>query len=70
MRLNPAADWTVKDVETLCRQHGLTCIAPKRGSHFKVSHPAQDSILTIPYRRPIKSIYIRTLVKFVDVVEG
>jgi hypothetical protein len=31
-----------------------------------VSHPSQRDILTIPARRPIKPIYIRRLVEFLD----
>jgi hypothetical protein len=36
------------------------------GSHYKISHPNQREILTIPSRRPIKPVYIRELVKFID----
>ena len=69
MRGNPQANWTVGDVEAVCRASGLLC-APARGggSHYKVAHPSQSSILTIPSRRPIKPIYIRKLVAFIDAV--
>jgi hypothetical protein len=33
-----------------------------------VSHPASKEILTIPAARPIKVIYIRKLVRFVEAV--
>jgi len=71
MRRNPAGDWTIADVVALCREHSLRCTAPTGGgSHYKVSHPSQRDILTIPYRRPIKPVYIRALVRMVAVVSG
>ena len=68
MRRNPRGDWTIGDVETVCRRHGVECCAPKRGSHYDVSHPSMSTILTIPARRPIKAIYIEQLVEFIDAV--
>jgi hypothetical protein len=38
MRRNPAADWTIGDVEAVCRQHGLLFRAGK-GSHCHTKHP-------------------------------
>jgi hypothetical protein len=70
MRRNPAGDWTIEDVRTVCRQHGVNCTAPKRGAHYKVSHAGQAEILTIPARRPIKPIYIRALVAFLSRIGG
>jgi hypothetical protein len=70
MRRNPVGDWTIKDVETVCRQHGIACSPPSRGDHFKISHRSQNQILTIPAHRPIKPFYIRELVKFVACVGG
>jgi hypothetical protein len=69
MRRNPAADWTIRDVETVCAALGLRCSsASGGGSHYKVSHPSQREILTVPARRPIKPIYIRKLVRMIDAV--
>ena len=31
MRANPQADWTILDVERLCREVGLTATPPRRG---------------------------------------
>lgn len=56
------------DVERLCRAFGLACLPPGGGSHFKIAHPSMPLILTIPSRRPIKPVYIRELVRFVDAV--
>jgi hypothetical protein len=70
MRQNPRGDWNVSDVEAVCRQRGLRCSPPSGGgSHYKVSHPTSREILTIPYLRPIKPVYIRKLVKLIDGLE-
>jgi predicted RNA binding protein YcfA (HicA-like mRNA interferase family) len=69
MRQNPAADWAMRDVQRVCREHGLICTAPTGGgSHFKVSHPKSRDILTIPARRPIKTVYIRKLIRMIEEV--
>jgi hypothetical protein len=66
MARNPKGDWRINDIQTVCRENGLTCIAPTGGgSHYKVSSPYLDEILTIPSRRPIKPVYIKLLVGFV-----
>ena len=36
------------------------------GSHYKVSGPSSGQILTIPFNRPIKPVYIRALVRMID----
>jgi predicted RNA binding protein YcfA (HicA-like mRNA interferase family) len=38
------------------------------GSHYKIAHPAIAQILTVPFKRPIKPVYIRKLVAFIDAV--
>jgi len=69
MRRNPVGDWTISDIERLCRSQHIVCQPPSGGgSHFKVSHDSVADILTIPARRPIKPKYIRLLVKFVSLV--
>ncbi len=71
VRSNPQGDWTVADVEAVCRQAGLRCSPPTGGgSHWKVSHPAVRDIPTIPARRPIKPFYIRRLVRMVEEAGG
>jgi hypothetical protein len=39
MRNNAGGDWTISDVETVCRAYGIACKAPARGSHYTLSHP-------------------------------
>lgn len=71
MRRNPAGDWAIGDVTAVCAQYGVRCTAPSGGgSHYKISHPSQPSILTIPRARPVKPVYIRKLVRFIEAVGG
>ena len=66
MGRNPAGDWTIADVVTVCRQHDMYCEAPRGGgSHYKVGHPRLAEKLTIPYKRPIKPVYVRKLVALI-----
>jgi hypothetical protein len=66
MRDNPAGDWSIADVEAVCREHDVRCTPPTGGgSHYKISHPSRRDILTIPHRLPIKPVYIRKLVAFI-----
>lgn len=67
MRRNPVGDWTIRDVEALCRECGLLFRAGKGTSHCHVKHPSAREILTIPARRPIKPVYIRKLVRYIEV---
>jgi hypothetical protein len=69
MRNNPRGDWRIEDVEAVCREYGVLCSAPRGGgSHYKVAHPRMAEKLTVPYKRPIKPVYIRKLVAFIDAV--
>ena len=49
-----------------CRAHGVDCSPPRKGSHYKVKHASMTEILTIPAHGPIKPVYVRELVRFVD----
>jgi hypothetical protein len=68
MRANPR-DWRIADVIRVCEAAGAACTPPGKGSHYKVKHDAMDQILTIPAHGPIKAVYIRDLVRFLDAVE-
>jgi len=70
MRRNPRGDWTINDVQTVCRQNGVTCDQPRGGSHYKISHAGIVQIYTVPFKRPIKPVYIRGLVMFIDVARS
>jgi hypothetical protein len=65
VRRNPAGDWTISDVQTVCDRLGWACLPPSGGgSHWKVVIPDSEFILTIPAKRPIKPVYIRKLMEF------
>jgi hypothetical protein len=68
---NPRGDWRIQDVEALGREYGVIC-EPARGggSHYKVAHPQMIEKLTIPYKRPIKPVYIRKLAAFIDALRS
>ncbi len=68
MRANPR-DWRIEDVASVCAAFGIGCTPPRNGSHYKIKHDAMPLILTIPAQRPIKPVYIRELVRFIDAVE-
>ena len=71
MRRNPNANWTIGDVEAVCREFGIECQPSRSGSsHYKVKHQASREILTVPFKRPIKQVYIRMLVAFIDKVKS
>jgi hypothetical protein len=70
MRANPLGDWRMSDVEAVCAAYGVACNpSPGGGSHHVLSHPSQPERLSIPARLPIKPVYIRKLVAFVDAVQ-
>ncbi len=68
MQRNPRDNFSIEDIESVCRLYGLECEAPKRGSHFTISHESQEAILTVPHKRPIKPVYIRQFVSYVSAV--
>lgn len=67
MRANPR-DWRIDDVRTLCAAFGLDWDRPAGGSHYGVSDPSQKRHVTVPFARPLKPVYIRQLVTYVDAV--
>ena len=69
MRSNPR-DWTRDDVQSLCDSFDIGCKKPAGTSHFTVSDPTQSLILTIVADKPIKQVYIKKLVAFVDAVQA
>lgn len=67
MRANPR-DWRTEDVQRVCAAAAVECTPPRKGSHYKVKHAAVTEILTVPAHRPIKPVYIRALVRFIDAI--
>lgn len=70
MRANPVG-WRIRHVQALCRTYEIACLPPSGGgSHWTVGHPAMATKLTVVAAKPIKPIYIRYLVSFVDNVQA
>lgn len=65
MKQNPATDWTIGDVETLCAHMDLQFRRGK-GSHCSIAYAHVAEALTIPARRPIKPVYIRLLIRYIE----
>lgn len=66
MRANPAKGWSMNEIRTLCNQVGLTLKPPSNGSHHKVLSDLLHGALTVPYKRPVKVVYIKKIVGFAD----
>ena len=69
MRDNPRGDWTIEDVEVVCRAYDIVLEKRSGGSHWGVFHP-RAGIQTIPCHRRIKAVYIKAFVRFVDKATG
>ncbi len=65
MRANPKADWHIGDFEAVARALGMS-VRKGGGSHVVFSHPCSRTRVTIPARRPIKPVYVREFIAFVD----
>lgn len=69
MRAHPKGDWQIGDFETVARALGMT-VRKGGGSHVVFSHAASRMRLTVPARRPIKPVYVREFVAFIDEIRG
>jgi len=67
MRSNPRNDWQITDVHNLCEEYGVKMDSPSSGSHYKIHSDYIYDILIMPAKRPIKAIYIKWLVTYIDV---
>lgn len=60
-------NWKIGELDNYCSIFGTTFSPPRGGgSHYKVTRPGKREILTIPSRRPIKPIYIKKLIAFLQ----
>jgi predicted RNA binding protein YcfA (HicA-like mRNA interferase family) len=52
-------------------EYDVLCRAPRGGgSHYRIAHPRLPQKLTVPFKRPIKPVYIKQLVQFIDAVRS
>jgi len=68
MRRNPRGDWRLEDLQTVATRHNIA-IRHDGGSHA-VFRRADGAMLTIPARRPIKAIYIKLFLSFIESSHG
>ena len=65
MRANPTGDWRIADLEAVA--NALDIKIRKSGRrHMGFSHSGVPTRMTVPARRPIKPIYIRRFIEFID----
>lgn len=64
MRANPR-DWRMESLERIARRYGID-VRKTGGSHFVFLHPDSDLAVTVPFKRPIKAIYITQLLALLD----
>lgn len=66
MRANPKDNWTIAQVEKLCAKEGVEIRKPNASSHYYASSPHLRDSLSVPYKRPIKALYIKHIVGYID----
>jgi hypothetical protein len=66
MKRNPRDDWTIGDIVSVCGEAGLDCRPSSGETHYVVSHPEIEGMLTIPPGRPGKPIYIMLVVQLAE----
>ena len=64
LRANPR-DWRMESLEAVARRHGIE-VRKTGGSHFVFMHPDSELAVTIPFKRPIKPIYITQFLALLD----
>jgi hypothetical protein len=67
MRANPR-DWRISNLK---RSLQRTASTPKPGgSHVVFEHPGVPEAVSVPERRPIRPIYIRRFIAFIEAVRA
>jgi len=68
LRANPR-DWRIGSLEVVAAAHGVN-VRKSGGSHVVFEHPAVAEAVSVPARRPIKPIYVRRFVAFIEMVRA
>jgi predicted RNA binding protein YcfA (HicA-like mRNA interferase family) len=68
MRRNPRGDWQLDDLEAVAVRHGVL-MRHDGGSHAVFRRP-DGAMLSVPARRPIKPVYIKLFVAFIEATHG
>ncbi|WP_003545742.1 hypothetical protein [Desulfotomaculum nigrificans] len=57
-------------LDRFLKQYGFVCRQPSGGSsHYNYYHPELPDILTIPYARPIKAIYVKKAIAAIEKIK-
>lgn len=68
MRANPR-DWRIEDIEAVAKRHGID-VRKTGGSHCVFLHSEAELAVTIPFKRPIKPVYVTQFLALLDEVGG
>jgi hypothetical protein len=64
MRQNPKADWHIDDLKSVARAKGIEWRQP--GTSHVTFRCDDGAKITVPARKPIKPVYVRLFVEFVE----
>ena len=64
MRSNPR-DWRIEELESVAKRYGVD-VRKTGGSHFVFLHPDSELAVTIPFKRPIKPVYVTQFLALLD----
>ena len=64
MRQNPKADWHIDDMKAVARAKGIEWRQP--GTSHVTFRRDDGTKVTVPARKPIKPVYVRMFVEFVE----
>jgi len=64
MRTNPR-DWRIEEIESIAKRFGVD-VRKTGGSHFVFLHPDSELAVTIPFKRPIKPVYVTQFLALLD----
>ena len=60
-------DWRIEQLESLAKHYGIN-IRKSGGSHVVFDHPSVIELLCVPAHRPIKPIYIKKFLSFIEML--
>lgn len=64
MHTNPR-DWHIEELESIAQRFGVD-VRKTGGSHFVFLHPDSELAVTIPFKRPIKPVYVTQFLALLD----
>jgi hypothetical protein len=69
--INNPRDVEFKLLDRLLKKHGFKCRQPGKGSsHYTYYHHELEDILTIPYDRPVKAVYVKKAIAAIQKLKG